>query len=681
MTKSRMDSVRSMGNSRVKLDQFSVGGRVFVPVQLLAQRVVVAPAFRVQEGDGVRRTLDDDAVLRLQAGESLHVEVDGDVAPAHDLDLDLARVRQYDGPVRQRVRRDQFSYYREPYELFLDHRRSDSRSGVFVQDEWRMRPGLLLNAGLRYDRDSNAGSQFHPRLALMYRASQDSTVKLIYGTAYRAPNAYELYYGYPGEGGQHANPELSAERIRTRELIFERRLDANGLARLSLFNYRMRGLISQEIQPDTGLLMFANIQRAVATGAEVAYERQFGRGLRLRASFAMQHADDGNNAQQLVEEELGGGGGVRRVLELALGREGVGVQPGQQAGRRRGDHVGLRIVHMGVDEAGRDHLAAIVVHHRSGRQRGVQHGIVASGLHLAIGHHQQTVLVPVVGVGREGGIGVEVQQACSQGRGLAEGFRHAFRVLLLPHTQQLGAHGGGDDGRRLVGDAGDADRAHHGVDTRLLDALGLQPVLELHALGLGSNQAEPVHVLALQDGFGEALVERVLDTRTVLAQVRASKSPGPGVKIRLADAFDVTVGERAGEFYTLHFDDDVFELIEAHGRLALPPYIQHAADEFDETRYQTVFNKVPGAVAAPTAGLHFDEALLHKLRDKGVNFAYVTLHVGAGTFQPEQSHGRRSDRHPLLCPHADGQLSGRVGRRIGNRARRHRGRRSGRARR
>eukprot|EP01034_Spumella_vulgaris_P032097 gene32096-39643_t len=132
----------------------------------------------------------------------------------------------------------------------------------------------------------------------------------------------------------------------------------------------------------------------------------------------------------------------------------------------------------------------------------------------------------------------------------------------------------------------------------------------------------------------EALVERVLDTRTVLAQVRASKSPGPGVKIRLADAFDVTVGERAGEFYTLHFDDDVFELIEAHGRLPLPPYIEHAADEFDETRYQTVFNKVPGAVAAPTAGLHFDEALLHKLRDKGVNFAYVTLHVGAGTFQP-----------------------------------------------
>jgi S-adenosylmethionine:tRNA ribosyltransferase-isomerase len=135
-------------------------------------------------------------------------------------------------------------------------------------------------------------------------------------------------------------------------------------------------------------------------------------------------------------------------------------------------------------------------------------------------------------------------------------------------------------------------------------------------------------------GQVEVLVERVLDSRTVLAQVRASKSPKPGNRIRLADAFDVTAGERAGEFFTLHFEGDVFELIEEHGRLPLPPYIEHDADAFDENRYQTVYSKEPGAVAAPTAGLHFDEALLAKLRAKGVNFAYVTLHVGAGTFQP-----------------------------------------------
>ena len=135
-------------------------------------------------------------------------------------------------------------------------------------------------------------------------------------------------------------------------------------------------------------------------------------------------------------------------------------------------------------------------------------------------------------------------------------------------------------------------------------------------------------------GKVEVLIERVLDERTAIAQVRASKSPQPGSTIRLADAFDVTVGERAGEFFTLTFPRNVLELIDAHGRLPLPPYIERAADKIDEARYQTVYAKEPGAVAAPTAGLHFDEALLQKLRDKGVHFASVTLHVGAGTFQP-----------------------------------------------
>jgi S-adenosylmethionine:tRNA ribosyltransferase-isomerase len=138
-------------------------------------------------------------------------------------------------------------------------------------------------------------------------------------------------------------------------------------------------------------------------------------------------------------------------------------------------------------------------------------------------------------------------------------------------------------------------------------------------------------------GKVEVLIERILDNRTAHAQVRASKSPQPGSTIRLADAFDVTVGERAGEFYTLNFPSDVFELIEAHGRLPLPPYIEHAADQYDEERYQTVYAKQPGAVAAPTAGLHFDDELLARLRDKGVNMAFVTLHVGAGTFQPVRS--------------------------------------------
>ncbi|MFM0328773.1 tRNA preQ1(34) S-adenosylmethionine ribosyltransferase-isomerase QueA [Paraburkholderia strydomiana] len=132
----------------------------------------------------------------------------------------------------------------------------------------------------------------------------------------------------------------------------------------------------------------------------------------------------------------------------------------------------------------------------------------------------------------------------------------------------------------------------------------------------------------------EVLVERLTGERTALAQIRASKSPQEGTTIRLADAFDVTVGERVEPFYTLHFPDDCLTLIEQFGRLPLPPYIEHDPDSTDETRYQTVFAQNPGAVAAPTAGLHFDDALLARLDAAGVERATLTLHVGAGTFQP-----------------------------------------------
>jgi S-adenosylmethionine:tRNA ribosyltransferase-isomerase len=106
--------------------------------------------------------------------------------------------------------------------------------------------------------------------------------------------------------------------------------------------------------------------------------------------------------------------------------------------------------------------------------------------------------------------------------------------------------------------------------------------------------------------------------------------------MRLADSIEVRVLAREGEFYRLRFPDGatVFELIERHGSVPLPPYIRHAPRGEDEQRYQTVYARSAGAVAAPTAGLHFDEALLASLAQRGVAFAYVTLHVGAGTFQP-----------------------------------------------
>ncbi|CEJ96197.1 S-adenosylmethionine:tRNA ribosyltransferase-isomerase (EC 5.-.-.-) [Caballeronia glathei] len=132
----------------------------------------------------------------------------------------------------------------------------------------------------------------------------------------------------------------------------------------------------------------------------------------------------------------------------------------------------------------------------------------------------------------------------------------------------------------------------------------------------------------------EVLIERITGATTALAQIRASKSPAPGTTLTLADAFDVTVGERVEPFFTLHFPADCLTLIERYGRLPLPPYIEHDPDAVDETRYQTVYAANPGAVAAPTAGLHFDDALFAALDERGVARATLTLHVGAGTFQP-----------------------------------------------
>ncbi|WP_019938275.1 tRNA preQ1(34) S-adenosylmethionine ribosyltransferase-isomerase QueA [Bordetella sp. FB-8] len=135
-------------------------------------------------------------------------------------------------------------------------------------------------------------------------------------------------------------------------------------------------------------------------------------------------------------------------------------------------------------------------------------------------------------------------------------------------------------------------------------------------------------------GKVEVLVERILEPDRALAHVRASKSPGPGTILRLAEAFDAQVLGRQGELFDLRFPAPVLGLLEAHGATPLPPYITHSAQAEDDSRYQTVYAREPGAVAAPTAGLHFDQAMLDQLASQGVGRAFVTLHVGAGTFQP-----------------------------------------------
>nr|WP_316642237.1 tRNA preQ1(34) S-adenosylmethionine ribosyltransferase-isomerase QueA [uncultured Roseateles sp.] len=139
-------------------------------------------------------------------------------------------------------------------------------------------------------------------------------------------------------------------------------------------------------------------------------------------------------------------------------------------------------------------------------------------------------------------------------------------------------------------------------------------------------------------GSVEALIERVLPgTQEVWAHMRASKSPKPGALVRFNDAFDAEVLGRCGPdngLFHLRFPSDPFALLDAHGHVPLPPYITHEDSGDDVRRYQTVFAREPGAVAAPTAALHFDEGVLAALAGRGVVTAHVTLHVGAGTFQP-----------------------------------------------
>ncbi len=137
-------------------------------------------------------------------------------------------------------------------------------------------------------------------------------------------------------------------------------------------------------------------------------------------------------------------------------------------------------------------------------------------------------------------------------------------------------------------------------------------------------------------GKVEVMLERVVDAHHALAQINASRAPVIGGKLLLDDQVHAEVISRQDDLFLLHFTDsaDVMAILDKHGHLPLPPYITHLASSEDEARYQTVFANHAGAVAAPTAGLHFDEAILKKLKDKGVNIAFVTLHVGAGTFKP-----------------------------------------------
>jgi S-adenosylmethionine:tRNA ribosyltransferase-isomerase len=157
----------------------------------------------------------------------------------------------------------------------------------------------------------------------------------------------------------------------------------------------------------------------------------------------------------------------------------------------------------------------------------------------------------------------------------------------------------------------------------------------------------PARVLGQKRTGGrvEMLLERLLDTRRALVHLRASHKPKPGGGFDLPGGACVQVVARAGDLYEVTLDRDFVPYLEAHGRTPLPPYIAREAGTADRDRYQTVFARAPGAVAAPTAGLHFDEGLLRALAAQGVEHAFVTLHVGSGTFAPVRT--QRIEEHEL----------------------------------
>ncbi|MGY5358377.1 tRNA preQ1(34) S-adenosylmethionine ribosyltransferase-isomerase QueA [Cronobacter dublinensis] len=188
---------------------------------------------------------------------------------------------------------------------------------------------------------------------------------------------------------------------------------------------------------------------------------------------------------------------------------------------------------------------------------------------------------------------------------------------------------------RLLSLDGPTGDLTHGTFTDLLDKLNPGDLLVFN-----NTRVIPARLFGRKASGGkiEVLVERMLDDHRVLAHIRASKAPKPGAELLLGDdeSVNATMTARHDALFEVQFNDErpVLDVLNSIGHMPLPPYIERPDEASDRELYQTVYSEKPGAVAAPTAGLHFDEPLLARLREKGVEMAFVTLHVGAGTFQP-----------------------------------------------
>jgi outer membrane receptor for ferrienterochelin and colicins len=201
------------------------------------------------------------------------------------------------GDYSENLTLEQRNFDESPAAVYLDDSRHGRNYGLFAQAEVNLRSNLVANVGGRWDYYSTFGSTANPRLALIYQPFPQSTFKALYGEAFRAPNAYELYYSYPGLAKD--NPDLQPETIRTYELVWEQRLSAHWRASAAGYYYEVENLVSQTVDPGDGLLVFENLDAVQAMGLELGLERRSERGWMARLAYAVQNAEDETTERRL----------------------------------------------------------------------------------------------------------------------------------------------------------------------------------------------------------------------------------------------------------------------------------------------------------------------------------------------------------------------------------------------
>ncbi|NRR31529.1 TonB-dependent receptor [Oxalobacteraceae bacterium] len=244
---------------------------------------------------------DDNATLNLDISNGRWWGAEAKLLLAGDGAHKLIAGAEYQADYRLR----QLNYDADPAYVYLNENHHGKRFGLYLQDEISLSSLLLLNAGLRYDHHNSTGGVLNPRVALIYQLAPATTLKAMYGSAYRAPNNYEQYYMFVGDGGQLANPQLRRERIRSTELALVRQWPDNRRLTLSLFRNEVTGLIGQVSDEASGLPIFVNGGATAARGLETEYEHKWGGSATLRASYSRQQVAHSAGTRDNSPRQLG----------------------------------------------------------------------------------------------------------------------------------------------------------------------------------------------------------------------------------------------------------------------------------------------------------------------------------------------------------------------------------------